>query len=91
MNNSAYKGWNNRATWYYSADILGNNRISETYWGYLAMKIRDPIRLAQAMKTQALKELEDEPCRIVADIAENVIENVNFEEIAEALLKKTLN
>lgn len=89
--NNSYKGWTNKETWFYSLDLF-NDDTSYMYWNHKAFLAKDDwisrASLAKEMKEYALSEASDSPCPFVEDLAKYSIEQIDFEELAEELLKR---
>ena len=85
---NTYKGWTNEETWCYSLDVF-TDVLSNKYWTHRAMVLTKE-ELAEEMREYALSETEDSSCALIKDLITHSVEQINFSELAEELLKRIL-
>jgi hypothetical protein len=87
-----YQGWTNYGTWCIHLWVT-NDEQPYVYWTKLAQKLLNEEEHATAHLRDALKAHFDDAMPALdgmwSDLMTNALEEVNWQEIAEALLKDT--
>ena len=102
---TTYNGWRNYETWVFKLWI-DNDRTSYEYWREIVSDVKETVKASEYLtkeEEEEVKELEnllknwieennpliDQPC-LYADLMNAAINEIDFKEIAESLIKETI-
>jgi hypothetical protein len=82
---SNYNGWTNYATWRINLEIFDNAELGD-FWGFHDEEDADAYELGEVLKEYAEEILNEQGSGLALDYALAFISDVNWSEIAQAII-----
>ena len=82
----SYNGWSNYETWAVNL-WLSNDEGSYTYWKERAEEVKDVYELSRELKSEIEQYNPLEEVSVYSDLLSAAISEIDFYEIAEAMLE----